>query len=290
MKTDPLLYELFQNFPALFFELIGQDPALARGYDFDSIEVKQIAFRIDAVFKPQNPDQPLYFLECQFQKDKAIYHRLIAQIAIYFRRKRFDGAWQAAILFARRSMDPGFPLSYQEFQASGKVQVFYLEDHQGDQGSIAFQVLALLTIPKRSLKSKVGDLLPRLKTESLPSERKAQIMEMLETILVSKFPNLTRREIETMLKIDSLRNTRVFQEGVEEGVEKGRQEGRQEGELRGEIRGQREMLLQFMTLKFGSLSAQVVSQIQAINSTEKLQQLADAIIHSPDLQTFLQNL
>jgi hypothetical protein len=68
------------------------------------------------------------------------------------------------------------------------------------------------------------------------------------------------------------------------------QKGRQEGELRGELKGQREMLLQFMTLKFGSLSAQVVSQIQAINSTEKLQQLADAIIHSPDLQTFLQNL
>jgi predicted transposase YdaD len=162
------------------------------------------------------------------------------------------------------------------------VQVFYLEDYQGEHGSIAFQVLALLTIPKRSLKTKVGDLLPRLKLEPLPSERKAQIMEMLETILVSKFPNLTRREIETMLKIASLRNTRVFQEGVEEG----RQEGQQEGELR----GQREMLLQFVTLKFGSLSAQVVSQIQAIEITEKLQQLADAIIHSPDLQTFLQNL
>jgi predicted transposase YdaD len=175
-------------------------------------------------------------------------------------------------------MDPGFPSSYQEFQASGKVQVFYLEDYQGKQGSIAFQVLDLLTISKRSLKLKVGDLLPRLKAEPLPSERKGQIIEMLETILVSKFPNLTRREIETMLTIDSLRNTRVFQEGVEEG--------RQEGELR----EQREMLLQFMTLKFGSLNAQVVSQIQAIHITEKLQQLADAIIHSPDLQTFLQNL
>ncbi|MBC7883360.1 MAG: DUF2887 domain-containing protein [Anaerolineae bacterium] len=89
----------------------------------------------------------LYFLECQFQKDNAIYRRLFAQIAIYIHRKRFDGDWQAAILFARHSMDPGFPINYQEFQASGKVKVFYLEDHQGEQGSIAFQVLALLTIP-----------------------------------------------------------------------------------------------------------------------------------------------
>lgn len=286
MKTDPLLYELFQNFPALFFELIGQDPALARGYDFDSIEVKQIAFRIDAVFKPQNPAQPLYFLECQFQKDNAIYRRLFAQIAIYFRRKRFDGDWQAAILFARRSMDPGFPLSYEEFQASGKVQIFYLENYQENQGSLAFQVLALLTIPKRSLKVKVEELLPRLKTEPLPRERKGQIMEMLETILVSKFPNLTRLEIEAMLKIKSLRNTRVFQEGVEEGVE----QGRQEGELMGRQAAAREILLKQLTHKFGSLSAQVVSRVQAIDDTEKLEQLATALIDAPNLQALLQNL
>ncbi len=80
----------------------------------------------------------------------------------------------------------------------------------------------------------------------------------------------------------------------EQTLQKGRQEGRQEGELRGrqegELRGQREMLLQFMTLKFGDLNPQVVSQIQAIDNTVKLQQLADAIIHSPDLQAFLQNL
>jgi hypothetical protein len=38
------------------------------------------------------------------------------------------------------------------------------------------------------------------------------------------------------------------------------------------------------------LSAQVVSQVQAIDNTEKLEQLAEALIDAPDLQTFLQNL
>jgi Domain of unknown function (DUF4351) len=72
----------------------------------------------------------------------------------------------------------------------------------------------------------------------------------------------------------------------EQTLQKGRQEGRQEGELR----GQRGILLKQMTRKFGSLSAQVVSQVQAIDSTEKLEQLAEALIDAPDLQTFLQNL
>jgi predicted transposase YdaD len=182
------------------------------------------------------------------------------------------------------------PLSYQEFQVSGKVQVFYLEDYQENQGSLAFQVLALLTIPKRSLKLKVEELLPRLETEALPIERKGQIMEMLETILVSKFPNLTRREIEAMLKIKSLRNTRVFQEGVEEGVEQGRQEGELTGELRGRQAAARKILLELLTHKFGPLSAQVVLQIQSIDNTEKLEQLPKVLFDAPNLQAFLQNL
>jgi predicted transposase YdaD len=99
-------------------------------------------------------------------------------------------------------------------------------------------------------------------------------------------PKLSRREIEAMLKIESLRNTRVFQEGVEEGVEKGRQEGQKEGELR----GQREMILKQLNRKFGSLSTQVVSQVQAIDNTEKLEQLAVTLMDAPDLQAFLLNL
>ncbi|NES21331.1 MAG: Rpn family recombination-promoting nuclease/putative transposase [Symploca sp. SIO3E6] len=49
MKTDSLFYRIFQNVPALFFELIGQPSR--QGYKFQSIEVKQTAFT-DGVFLP----------------------------------------------------------------------------------------------------------------------------------------------------------------------------------------------------------------------------------------------
>ncbi len=230
MKTDALLYDLFQTFPALFFELIGQDSSLAHGYRFAAVEVKQIAFRLDGVFIPENPAQPLYFLECQFQKDNAIYLRLIAQIAIYFRREHFDGDWQAVVLFGSRSMDPGIPRTYHAFEANGQVQRLYLED-QANQGSLALGVLSLIRTPRRNLKAKVEELLPRVQAENLDPGRRQQIMEMLETVLVAKFPELSRQEIEAMLKVKSLRNTRVFQEGIEEGLEKGREEGREQNRL-----------------------------------------------------------
>jgi hypothetical protein len=55
-------------------------------------------------------------------------------------------------------------------------------------------------------------------------------------------------------------------------------------------RGRTQRTARNPTRKFGSLSAQVVSQVQAIDNTEKLEQLAEALIDAPDLQTFLQNL
>ncbi|PIG91020.1 hypothetical protein CSQ79_23600 [Gloeocapsopsis sp. IPPAS B-1203] len=47
MKTDTIFYQLFQNFPSIFFELIGQPAATGDIYEFISSEVKQTAFRID---------------------------------------------------------------------------------------------------------------------------------------------------------------------------------------------------------------------------------------------------
>jgi predicted transposase YdaD len=52
MKTDTLFYRLFQSFPSLFFELIQLSPAEAGNYQFASVEVKQLAFRIDGVLLP----------------------------------------------------------------------------------------------------------------------------------------------------------------------------------------------------------------------------------------------
>ena len=51
LKTDSLFYLLFETVPSILFELIGQ-PALAPGYRFSSVELKQTAFRIDGVFIP----------------------------------------------------------------------------------------------------------------------------------------------------------------------------------------------------------------------------------------------
>jgi predicted transposase YdaD len=59
VKTDSIFYRLFQSFPGIFFELIDQSPTIANIYQFSSVEVKQLAFRIDGVFLPNNDTLPI---------------------------------------------------------------------------------------------------------------------------------------------------------------------------------------------------------------------------------------
>ncbi len=77
MRTDTIFYELFQTCPGLLFELIGKRSSLAQSYQFSSVEVKELARTMDGVFLPTNAtsNQPIYFLEVQFQEDDNFYWR-----------------------------------------------------------------------------------------------------------------------------------------------------------------------------------------------------------------------
>ncbi|MGK7901427.1 MAG: DUF2887 domain-containing protein [Hormoscilla sp.] len=43
MRTYTLFYKLFQTFPGLLFELLGTSPSTAKGYEFSSREIKEMA-------------------------------------------------------------------------------------------------------------------------------------------------------------------------------------------------------------------------------------------------------
>lgn len=90
MKTDHVFYKLFKNLPETFFALWGEIPGEAKDYRFDSVEVKQTAFRIDGVFLPKKSQNPLCFTEVQFQKDPTIYVRFFAEIFTYLRENEPD--------------------------------------------------------------------------------------------------------------------------------------------------------------------------------------------------------
>ncbi|MGB3208140.1 MAG: Rpn family recombination-promoting nuclease/putative transposase [Crinalium sp.] len=84
MKTDTIFYEIFKEFPNIFFELIGSSDTNPNTYQFLAPEIKQRTFRLDGVFSPlaEFHAQPLYFVEVQFYKDEEFYDRLFTSIFI----------------------------------------------------------------------------------------------------------------------------------------------------------------------------------------------------------------
>ncbi len=54
MKTDKIFYTLFQIFPELLFQLLGQPTDFAQNYQFQSVEIKELAFRLDGIFLPES--------------------------------------------------------------------------------------------------------------------------------------------------------------------------------------------------------------------------------------------
>jgi predicted transposase YdaD len=45
-----------------------------------------------------------------------------------------------------------------------------------------------------------------------------KVLEFIQTVVIDKFPNLTLEELEVMLDLESLRKSKVYQEGISEGV------------------------------------------------------------------------
>lgn len=224
MQTDTILYELFRLYPNLLLELVGENPT-ANSYHFEAPEVKQAAFRFDGMLIPTGADQPLYFIECQFYKDKYFYFKYFAKIMLYFKQKHYDGDWRAIVLFARPSLDPGVAKTYQAFQDSGQIAQLYLKPNQDKPGSLRLNILQLLAVPKNQIKRRVQQVVHRIQAEVDQASDQAQILDLVITLLVYKFPNRERRELEMTFGLKELSKTRVYQEAKAEGREEGRTEG-----------------------------------------------------------------
>ncbi|BCL38564.1 Rpn family recombination-promoting nuclease/putative transposase [Nostoc sp. MS1] len=219
MKTDSIFYRLFQEFPSIFFELIGKPPETANTYQFSSVEVKQTAFRIDGVFLPtQDEENPIYFVEVQFQPDSDIYLRLVSETLLYLRQNKPKYTWRGVVLYPNRSIDTGDTKDCHEFFTSQRLTRIYL-DELGDTTSlpIGIATIKLVIADEDTAIDKARELINRTKQAGDLQFPQKQLLELIETILIYKLPNVSREEIEAMFGLSELKQTRVYQEAKQEG-------------------------------------------------------------------------
>jgi predicted transposase/invertase (TIGR01784 family) len=275
MRRDTIFYQLFLQSPALLFDLIPNPPANIAGYTFDSVEVKETSFRIDGVFLPPENSGNVYFCEVQFQKDNLFYERFNSEIGIYtyrYREKFHD--WRAVVIYPSRSVEQEQLAIISEFLASGRITRIYLDELSTvDSLPIGLELMLLTTLEDDRAVSTAKMLIKR--SEQLPDSR--AIIEMISTIMVYRFTNLTRTEVEAMIGI-TLQQTRVYQDAKAEGKAEGMNEGRQaEGQS---------LILRLLSRRFGTVSSEVNAAVIALPLV-KLEDLGEALLDFKEINDLI---
>jgi predicted transposase/invertase (TIGR01784 family) len=280
VKTDSIFYKIFQTAPGILFELLGQSADLAQGYQFQSVEVKQLAFRLDGVFipKPDSPDQTVIFLEVQFQNDPAFYHRFIAEIHLYLKLHPKTIDWRAVVIFPRPSAEPRETRLFRNLINSDQVHRIYLNELPvKPNDSVGLGLMRLIVMKQKGAIEQAKDLLGRVRQRSSTEPQFAAIMELIETVIVYKFPKLSREAIEKMLGLGELKQTRVYQDAL------------QEGEKAGVLKGEQSLILRQLICRLGTISPNAESQVRSLSQAQ-LESLGEALLdfsESTDLVDWL---
>lgn len=285
MRRDSIFYKLFQQSPTLLFDLLATPPANASGYRFDSVAVKEPKFEIDGVFLPPETDNSgiIYFCEVQFQKDERLYERLFGEAFLYFYRNRERYSdWQAVVIYPTRSIEQSDTHPYRSLLNCDQVHRVYLNElGEIRQLPLGIALMVLTIVEEEQAPEEARYLLARTQQEITQPERSRAIIDTIATIMVYKFIDLSRREVEAMLGL-RLEESRVYQEAKEEG----RLEGRQEGQLEGRQQEAANLVFRLLSRRFGELSQELRERISNL-PLSVLEDLSEALLDFSSLDDLL---
>jgi predicted transposase/invertase (TIGR01784 family) len=275
MRRDTIFFQLFQQLPTLLFDLLPQPPERADEYSFDSVEV-ETSFRIDGVFIPPDPLGIAYFCEVQFQLDDLLYERMLSEISIFtYRHRSLFSDWRAVAIYPSRSMEQSSKEIVVEMLDSGRITPIYLNElGRGAELPTGLDLMVLTTLEGEAAIKKARYLIQR----SITLQERRVIIDLVSTIMVYKFNNLSRDEVDAMLGIE-LQQTRVYQDARAEGITEGRAEGESIGEIRGLERGlqhEKALVLRQLTRKIGNLSSDLVVRVNSL-PLEEIESLGEAL-------------
>ena len=267
MRTDTIFYQLFKTFNNLLFELL--DLPSDEAYQFISVEVKERAFRFDGIFRPPLDETPklIYFIEVQFQPKPTFYDEFLGEVFLYLSQYSPKNDWRVVAIFAKRSLEPTKISVFQsELIDSNRIVRIYLNEVK-TESSIAISIIQLITSVSQDAPALVGEIRTKIGNQNVSQD----IMELIETVLLYKFKNLSRQEIEAMFTLADLKETRVYQEAFAEGKLEGEQKGKLEGEQKGKLENTQQIAKKMLdsgmsvdqVLRFTGLTVEQVDRLRS---------------------------
>jgi predicted transposase/invertase (TIGR01784 family) len=230
MITDPIFYRLFETSPETFFLMLGMPAESAREmaarYQYQAIEFKETSHRVDGVFLPKETGLPLYFLEVQFYHLPSVFADLLAKVYTYLKQHDPGQSFCGVVLFGNRSLEPAALEPYRPLLQAGLIRRFYLEEMpELADAPLGLSILYLIRQTESQAPATARELIARAKTEIGDESLRSDLIELIETVIIYKLPRLNRQEIQTMLQLHDIRESRVYQEAKEEGLKEGMEKG-----------------------------------------------------------------
>jgi predicted transposase/invertase (TIGR01784 family) len=303
MKTDKLFYRIFLSEPSLIAELLSDIPDGCE-FEYSAPVVKEKEIRLDGLLIPigDRPDLPIIFLEAQMQKDSEFYSRYFAGLFVYLHQYKAKRIWRGLLILNAHNQDLGSESPYQAL-LNTQVQRLYLEDLLTQENlSPNLALLKLIVTPETEALNQAKQILNSAETEA---EFRLKL-DLIEAILVNKFPKLTIEEVQKMLNLREadVTQTRFYQEvlqigrlegeqqgmqeGIQQGMQQGMQEGMQQGMQEGMHQGEANIVIRLLNRRCGSLTSDQIMKVQSL-SLDQLDTLGDALLdfkHLPDLENW----
>ncbi len=260
MKTDSIFYRIFLDYPRTFFDLIGEASDQENNYKFSSIEVKQLSFRLDGLFLPteETSEGPLYLVEVQFQPDENLYYRLFSEFFLFLRQYKPPHPWQMVVIYPNRKVEREQTIHFRDFLKLPSVTRIYLNE-LGEEAKDSLGIGMINLVVESSEKSvpQAKKLIEKAQNQLTDKGTKRQLIDLIESIIVYKFPQKSREEIEAMFELADLKQTKVYQEALAEEAVK--------------------LVLRQLNRRLGGLSSSLSEQIQGL-SVEQLENLGEALL------------
>ena len=282
MKTDKLFYRIFLTQPSLISELIPEIPEDCQ-FDYNAPVVKEKEFRLDGLLTPLGDDEnvPLIFLEAQMQNDSEFYSRYFGGIFVYIHQYKVKRNWRGLLILNNRNQDLGCEIPHGDLLDKRVQRIFLSDLLTQDNLSLNLATLKLIVTPKNKAASEAQKILENTKT---PLEFNLRL-DLVEAILVNKFPKLTIEEIQKMINLREadITQTRFYQQvlqiGRNEGIQIGRNEATQEAEAN--------MVIRQLNRRCGTLSDALQNTVRSL-SIPQLESLGEALLDFQDI-TDLEN-
>jgi predicted transposase YdaD len=291
MQTDQAIYQYLSTGPEAFRVLTG-GMILSGPYEFQSVTLKSIERRIDAVFVPQDHAGPVYLVEFQAQWNAASWYNLLTKIGMYGEQHPHQDV-QGILIFPKHADDAK--------KSHWAINALYLEDFlpgllTKEPNNPYVTVFApLILASDAELAQQAPNLWHTVHTAPLPDTVRTNLKQVLELWFFERFKGLNEQEVLAMLQtLTPLEETCAYKSIFAKGEARGKAEGEARGEARGIAKGKAEgkaegqaaVLKRLITRRFGKLPKWAEKRIDKADTTQ-LETWAEAIFDARTIKDLL---